>query len=201
MSRGQDSLAIFFAIFGFTLFGSAFPAFRTKEKTQVFFMIPASAHEKFLFEIISRMILLFLIIPVFFWITYLMEGYFYEAITNIPFIPVRPFEVWEKLNEKVGNNYFFPSIILLGLAIPFMGATIFMRNPMGKTLFYSAVILLFHLFMVYLAGKYFNFKGIGGDPLWIKEGKDAAIFFSIYFFILTIGFLSVAYFKLKEREV
>jgi hypothetical protein len=200
LSSGQDSLVVFFGIFGIGLFGTAFPAFRSKEKTQVFIMLPASASEKFLFDIISRSIILFLIIPITFWVTYLMEGYFYEAITNIPFTPIRPLGVLENLNEKIGNNYFFPSVILLGLSIPFMGATIFMRNPIGKTFFSLALILLFHLFMVYLFGKYFKL-GSGGDPLWIKEGKDAAKFFNIYFIILTAGFLSVAYFKLKEKEV
>lgn len=198
MSRGQDHLAFNFAILGFILFGTAFPAFRTKEKSQVFILIPASAHEKFLFEIISRMIL-FLIIPSILWLTYLMEGHFYEAIRNFPFTPVA-FEGWPKLVEKFGY-VFFPSIIMLILVIPFMGASIFMRNPIGKTLFFSAVILLFHFFMVFLPAEHFKFLGIGGSPFWIKEDKDAITFFSIYFIILSIGFLSVAWFKLKEREV
>src|SRR5690606_26690689 len=53
----------FFIVFGFLYVGHAFPAFRSKETTINYLMLPASVLEKFVFEFISRIGIILLMLP------------------------------------------------------------------------------------------------------------------------------------------
>src|SRR5688500_3363704 len=50
----QGFLVTFIGVFGVLYAGHSFPAFRSKESTINYLMVPASALEKFLFEFINR---------------------------------------------------------------------------------------------------------------------------------------------------
>ena len=196
-----DQLAFFFVLFGVLYIGGSFPAFRTKEKSQVFIMIPASVTEKFLFEFFIRVILSILVLPFLLWFAYLIQGSFYEAVSGHTFTPISLINVWEKLVEKFGY-VLIPSMFILILVILFMGASIFMKQPIIKTFFFFTVLFIIHYCIGFIFSIYWRMQQFtGGSPFWIKEREDVFVFLGIYFIILTIGFLSVAYYKLKEREV
>ena len=201
---------LFIAIFSITAIictGTAFPNLRTKERTVSYLMLPASAFEKFLIEFLGRIVLFILIIPLVYWAVYNLEGY----IVNL-FLPVFSFE-GQSLNLPENNLRTETASVRMGiltltgglllLIIPFTGATVFVKNPLVKTLFAVAIIFFFNLFLVYFFLEIMKFQRYYPTTpiLFVRQMEDGLLALIIGSMILNIGFLVAGYFKLKEREV
>ena len=63
-NKRYEAIFIFlFLSLGIIFSGLSFPAFRSKEKTMAYLMLPASASEKFVFELLTRIVLFLLVMP------------------------------------------------------------------------------------------------------------------------------------------
>ena len=96
------------------------------------------------------------------------------------------------------------SMVLLGFVLAFTGAAMFSKQPLVKSLFSVAVIVMFYTGFTYIVVEPL---GVGNynptDSMWLIPMKNKATFqFIGTALILTnIVMLFVAYRKLKEREV
>ncbi len=202
----------FVGVFGLLLFGHSFPAFRSKESTINYLMLPGSLLEKFLFELLSRIGIIILLLPMLYWFTFHLQGYLFAAFSDIIFEPVW----WQDLKnlditvQVLGNqnqlvrSLLFGSLIFLVYTTSFTGSAMFSKQPLIKTLFAVAIILLCYFGYSYLV--VFSL-GVGEynppDNLWLfpKHEFGPIWFITIASMLSSVIMLLVAYLKLKEREV
>ncbi|MEQ9166293.1 MAG: hypothetical protein RLO12_08545 [Fulvivirga sp.] len=200
----------FVIVFGILYAGYSFPALRSKESTINFLMVPASVLEKFLFEFISRLGVTFILLPVLFWITFHLQGYFFDLFTEFSFRPIGfgqilDFEVPHEVRE---HAFWFvtliSSLIMLGFVLPFTGGAMFSKQPLVKTLFSVAIIMIFFAGCIYVALEPMGVaKYNPNDTMWLipHDDKGAFMFFGSVALFANVVMLFVAYRKLKEREV
>lgn len=65
---------VFFFSLGIIYSSLSFPAFRSKEKSITYLTLPISASEKFIFELLTRIVLFILFMPMLFWVISNIEG-------------------------------------------------------------------------------------------------------------------------------
>lgn len=188
--------------------GNAFPGFRTKEKTFSYLTLPASATEKFVLEICTRMIVLFLIIPAFFLLMFHFEGFVFHL-----FYSKATFETL----DLASINELFPSdevagqikplvsgMVFTALLVVFTGAAHFERFPLVKTLFVIAVLFFSTLGIMFVV---IEKLGLGkynpNESLWLfpNSGSQAITFFTCAFWVINLVLVIAAFLKLKEKEV
>jgi hypothetical protein len=200
---------LFFAL-GVIYSSLSFPALRSKEKSMAFLMLPASASEKFAFEILSRIVVFVLLMPLYFWLIANFEGLVVHSIvpelTNYKFsygafykgilvVKDGKFEFWAMIMVIQG--------ILFAFIAPFTGASHFSKSPLLKTLFAFSMIIAGYGFYVYLLVKGLNLEGMHpvNDRVMFMNNTDGALmFFGILSTAINLSLLSIAYFRLKEKE-
>ncbi len=201
-------LLAFVAIFGILFVGYSFPAFRSKENTINYLMVPGSVPEKFIVEFISRVGVIFILLPMLYWVTFHLQGYFFTLFMDFEFNPIS-FAYLTKVDvPEIENLSWFSTLIvsavMLGFVLPFTGAAMFSKQPLVKTLFSVAVIVIFYSAVIYIVleplglGKYNP-----NDSVWLipREQTGAFQFFACALILANIVMLFVAYRKLKEKEV
>lgn len=208
----QGFLMGFVAIFGILYVGHSFPAFRSKEKTMNYFMVPASHFEKFIFEFFSRIGIMLLTLPLLYYVTFHMQGYFFNMFMDEVFKPIN-IQYLVKLNMSDINpevDYLFwiyttiTTAVLFAFVLAFTGAAMFTRQPLVKSLFAVAVIVIFYFGYTYIVVEKLGLdKYHQPESMWLLPHTEAGIlkFFSVALFLGTLIMLFVAYRKLKEREV
>jgi hypothetical protein len=202
-------MVAFVAIFGVLYTGYAFPAFRAKESTMNYLLLPSSALEKFAFEVISRIGIMLLLLPLLFWVTFNMQGYFFSLFSKIPFDSIGIHALVDiKIPGGVDSPGWFMTMItglaLLLFVVPFTGAAMFSKQPLIKTLFAVAVIIIFYASVAYVAAEPMGLSKYNpGESMWLIPLNEHAAFrfFAIAVIIANAVMLFVAYRKLKEREV
>lgn len=200
----------FVAVFGILYVGHSFPAFRSKEKTINYLMVPSSLPEKFVFEFISRIGILVVVLPLLFWLTFHLQGYFFTIFSDYRFDAIG-LQYLTKLDlPEVETLPWVITLIslavLLGFVLAFTGAAMFLKQPLVKTLFSLAVIFIFYSAYTYIVMKPL---GVGQYNLtaemWLippmGDGTAGFKFFSIALLLSNMLMLFVAYRKLKEKEV
>ncbi|MEP1097316.1 MAG: hypothetical protein ABJG78_19525 [Cyclobacteriaceae bacterium] len=199
----------FVAVFGILYSGYSFPAFRSKENTISYLTLPASTFEKFLFEFTSRIIIMLIALPFLFWLTFNFEGYVFELFGGPDFNPVGISDLMKTapFSEAVPSWAYvlmtFSSFLVF--VLPFTGAAMYSKQPLVKTLFSLAVVIVFFVTYAYIVieplglGKY----EVDNSVMWLipRSESGALKFASFLVFIANLTMLSVAYFKLKEKEV
>ncbi|MEM7110765.1 MAG: hypothetical protein AAF519_21220, partial [Bacteroidota bacterium] len=96
------------------------------------------------------------------------------------------------------------SAILLGFVLPFTGATMFTKQPLVKTLFAVALIIIFYTTYIYFVAEELGVNKYGpNDSMWLILSNEAGAFrfFAIALMIANVILLFVAYRKLREKEV
>lgn len=195
-------------VFGVLYCGYSFPSLRNKESTISYMTLPASTLEKFTLEFINRILLSILVLPLLFWITY-NAGYYFISLIFQSF----EFEFFGTavMQEELKNTMerpkvitMFISIFTLFLVIPFTGAAFFGKQPLIKTLFSVASIVIAYICLIYIAveplglGNYLIDETISLVP---TENDEILTFFIVVINITNLTMLTVAYLKLKEKEV
>jgi hypothetical protein len=204
----QTFLIVFVSVFGLLYVGHAFPAFRSKESTITYLMLPASALEKFVFEFISRIGIVILILPVLYWLTFNFQGVLFGMFTEAAFEPIG-IEYLVRLGqgpvEGMAQIYtVITAAVLFALSLAFTGSAMFDKQPLVKSLFAVAVIVMFFLGYSYIVVEHF---GVGEfqppDQMVLIPTTEYSVFrfLAIALFAGTAVMLFVAYRKLKEREV
>jgi hypothetical protein len=201
----QGFLVVFVTVFGILYVGHSFPAFRSKESTISYLMIPASALEKFVFEFVSRIGFTLLTLPLLFWLTFHLQGYFFTMFSDYVFKPIGV-QYLVTIDDDVPNLVYLlvAGGILFCLSLAFTGSAMFTKQPLVKSLFAVAVVIMFfggYSFIVieHLGlGKYNPPESMLLVPL---DDYNALTSVTIALFVATAVMLFVAYRKLKEREV
>lgn len=202
----------FVAIFGILYTGYSFPAFRNKESTINYLMLPSSVLEKFLFEFITRLSIVVILLPGLFWLTFHLQGYFFNLFTLEPF---ESFSLAQAVDLGFPNDVqihqleslFITMIIafvMLGFVLPFTGGAMFSKQPLVKTLFAVALIVIFYATVTFILLEPMGFgKYQPNESMWLMPHNDkgALQFFGTLAIIGNLVILFVAYRKLKEREV
>jgi hypothetical protein len=203
-------LELFIVVFiatGVICAGTAFTNLRTKEKMHNYLMLPASIFEKFLLEFMGRILLFMLIVPLLYWAVFNLEGYlvhlFYPSYLpqNFALFPDPHFHFGSEVaNRRMGVFMITGGLLLF--VIPFVGATIFSKSPLIKTLFAVAVIFFFNLFLVYFFIEILAFKEYYPDTpiLFMRHSEDSIVAMIITSIIFDVALIVAAFFKLKERE-
>jgi hypothetical protein len=194
-------LVMFFL--GGTIYSSlSFPAFRTKEKSISYLMLPSSVTEKFLFEFLARIILFIIVMPFVFWIManiagIIMHHYIPEFINyRFSFSKTLISFAFQKGNTAWTNLAIIQGWLFIFIAA-FTGASHFSKSPLVKTLFTLSLI-------AYLLVKGINIKGYTLDNdrlLFIHNKNQAMAFFALAITVTNLCVLAIAWFRLKEKEV
>lgn len=215
-SGSYISLLIFCSvIFGSIYIGNSFPAFRSKEKSMAYLMLPATSLEKFIFELLSRIVLFILLMPLLVIIVFYVETFVIHHF-------VLTFDQFTLSNLHIGNEHFkingdtadqvnlikwlkYISVQygLSLLIIIFTGASHFSKSPLLKTFATVTIIYTGFGFYTYLITKGFalndgNFKNL--VMLLAKDNKAAIIFGAIMITALNLSLLAISFFRLKEKE-
>jgi hypothetical protein len=204
----QGFLVGFVLIFGILYAGHAFPAFRTKESTINYLMLPGSLFEKFLLEFIVRIVFMIVALPLLYWITFHLQGYAFSMFTSLPFEPLGI----QNLTRVDSGEENFPmliklmvgSVVMLGFVVSFTGAAMFSIQPLVKSLFSVAIIVLFFMGYSFLIAENFGLNTYNPpSDMWLVplDDSDGLILLSSIFIFTSLVMLIVAYLKLKEKEV
>jgi hypothetical protein len=204
----QIFLAVFVTVFGILYVGHSFPAFRSKESTITYLMMPASALEKFLFEFLSRIGIILLTLPFLYWVTFHLQGYFFTILTDQVFESVGLQYVVKLEGIPPGYEFLLYSMITGGvffsLSLAFTGAAMFTKQPLVKSLFAVAMVVMFFGAYSYIVIEHLG-VGAYNPPdhmLLVPLKEDTTLMaVTIALFAATAVMLFVAYRKLKEREV
>jgi len=187
----------------------SYPAFRTKEKSISYLLLPASTAEKYVFEFLSRIVLFILLMPFVFWVIANIEGsvmhYYKPDFINYRFSLSKALSsvVYKRGNSGWMNFLIFQGWLFVFIAA-FTGASHFSKSPLVKTLFTLSIIALGYALYTYLLVKGMNVSGYALENkriLFIHNRNEAMAFISIAITIVNLCLLTIAYFRLKEREV
>jgi hypothetical protein len=208
LNNFQGFLLGFVTVFGILYVGHSFPAFRGKESTIYYLMTPASALEKFAFEFVNRIVIMLVALPLLYWATFNMQGYFFEIFTEEVFEPAGIQYVF-KIDGLPPNDQFLIYALITGgvlfaLSLAFTGAAMFTKQPLVKSLFAVALVVMFFVGYSYIiieplgVGRYNPPEHMVFVPL---EEDRALATSAVALFAATTLLLFVAFRKLKEREV
>ncbi len=206
----NDFIGLFlfmFIVLGIIYSGNAFPGLRSREKSFTYLLNPASTFEKYLFEIVNRILFFIILFPIIYWVVFFIEGNLMHVINpgfefrsywffNHNISPPADFDIWAKLLAvNLGLMIFF---------IPFTGASAFMKAPFIKTMFSIALVVFFQVIIIYLLVKIIGphtFNKVHHPVfLWIDSKEGLVQFGAVYTLLINLSLLSVSYFKLKEKE-
>lgn len=205
----MNTFAFLFFSLGIIYSSLSFPAFRSKEKSMAYLMLPTSASEKYVFELLTRIVLFIFVMPLLFWIVANLEG----AVVNyiIPEMKNYKFSFGEGLSvitdqDKIGGWVKFAIVqgCLFVFITPFVGASHFSKSPLLKTMFTLSIIVAGYALFTFLLVKGLNlekYEPSNGRVLFIHNQHEALISLSIGTTVINLCFLAIAFFRLKEKEV
>ncbi len=209
--ENHDSMAAFIFLFfqmGVLYAGYSFPAFRSKEKSMTYLMLPVNSSEKFVFELLTRIVLFIVLMPIIYWIVANLEGvmvnYFNPELVNYKFSFGEGWSVLmnhEKF-EAIAKYSMFQGV-LLAFLIVFTGASYFSKSPLLKTLFALSVIFAALGLYTFLLVKGFDLENIHSTHnrvLFINNQHDALAVLATGATLINLCLLAIAWFRLKEKE-
>jgi hypothetical protein len=206
-SNGLILFEIFFFAFGIVYSSFAFPAFRTKEKTMSYLMLPVSTLEKFTFEFLTRIVAFILFMPLLFLIVANLEGIIvHHFVPELTYYKFSFGTAWKDLNNHQVKGWIMFGYIqtaLFAFIVAFTGASYFSKAPLMKTIFTFSIVQVTGILFIYLLSKGLNLKGndlSGQNILFIKNEADAVVFYALSALAVNLTLLSIAWFSLKEKE-
>ena len=199
---------IMFFILGIIYLSQSFPAFRSKEKTMAFLMLPASSFEKYIFELLTRIVAFIIIMPTLFWTIVYIETSVIHYI-NPEFLIYKFSFNKVLLNFSIITNNHMPMqkewlmfAKVQWLIIPFItifcGASHFSKSPLIKTFLTMSLIMAGYSLLMYLLSKGLRIEAYN----LVKTNRN---FQSLPYLLIILSFfnlsiLVIAWFKLKEKE-
>jgi len=197
-------VSLFFPL-GIIFAGLSFPAFRSKEKSMSYLMLPVSASEKFIFEFLTRVVLFIILMPLIFWIVANLEGaavhYFVPDLINYKF----SFSGFNHtpIDNEGWISYAIAQGFLLVFVVCFTGASHFTKSPLMKTMFTISMIAIgYGLFTLFLVkGLHLEAYQIQNKKVFFIENEhDGLVFLAILTTMINISLMAIAWFRLKEKE-
>ena len=195
------SLGISYAAF-------SFPAFRSKEKSMTYLTLPASTSEKFVFELLSRIVAFIILMPILFWVIANLEGvlvhYYYPELINYQFSYGKSLTSFTKDVDVKQVIFLIIQMVLFGFIAPFTGGSHFSKSPLFKTLLtFSIIVVSYFLFSLFLVIAFDLLQGLsaGNKGMHFRGNREIAIImFKIGFTLTNLSLLAIAWFSLKEKE-
>ena len=196
---------IFFPL-GILFSGLSFPAFRNKEKSMAYLLLPVTQTEKYLFEFLTRILLFMVIIPPLFWVVANLEG---AVVKNFdPKLAQYSFSFGEAWLTLVGHHHFTGWTLFammqgwfFTLLLFFTGASHFSRMPFQKTWFSFGALVFGYTYFIVLLGKILDLQGIVGIRLFFfKTDQSAIAALAIAIAVINLCLLAISWFRLKEKE-
>jgi len=206
---GEVMFIFLFFAWGIIYSGFSFPGFRSKEKTIAYLILPASASEKFVFELVTRIFIYILIMPLLFWCVANLEGvvvhYFVPDLTNYRF-SFSGFGISNTSPVKTEGwiTYMIVQGVMFAFITAFTGASHFSKSPLFKTIFTLTIIGFGYALYSYLLFKGFNLKDFhpaNDRVLFMRDKDDALVVFGIAMTLINLCLLAISWFGLKEKEV
>ena len=184
-----------FMILAIIYAGLSFPGLRSKRASSDYLLTPTTTMEKFLFELVVRILLFIVIVPTAYWIIFQLEGRLVELIN--PDFVFQSFSFFDafKLPTEAENTWmkiFTATEGLLFLTVPFYGATYFARYPIVKTLIVASIVLFFHLLFYYF---------VYANQLKLFPSRQAfLIYATVYLLAINAVMLVLTYFRIKNKQ-
>lgn len=191
---------------GILFIGSSFPALRSKKESISFLMVPASAFEKYLYELLMRLVLYCILFPVVF---YVVGNLSLSVADSLRTYMGRSFYNSEYFSFALFKGQFrdifplFVAIIVFVYTLFFAGATTFRRMAIVKTLAFVGGCLVTFLGYIGFLNTKFRVKYTWTECLYdgFEHKSDFIHLLCFVFIILSMVALVYAYFKLKEKEL
>lgn len=207
----HNYMGVFFLFFfplGIIYTSLSFPAFRSKEKSIGFLMLPASTSEKFIFALLTRVVAFILFMPLLFWAVANIEGslfhHFDPRLYNYKFSFSQSIE---ELNMAMVRDFgwiVIGQICLFVFIAAFAGASHFSKSPLVKTIFTFSLIVAGFLLFTYLIIKGLNLREYDireNSGHLIDSKEEVKVFFEIATTAVNLSLLFITWFSLKEKEV
>jgi hypothetical protein len=207
--------AFVFCLMSFFVYvGLSFPAMSSKKQTMNYIMLPASAFEKYLLEILFRIIIAFGVFLLFFYVTANFATGIKEIVLNEKYadwvikyqhkIDLQPFTygvIYDNIYKwsdgtidkvSVMGTYFFAAVLLFLFSIRLF----FKRFAFIKTVVAVSTILflLFHISGLLSAG-------IAGNKDIAYEFKTYYLYYDYLAIFACVTLLLLGYYKLKEKRL
>ncbi len=205
-SEYMTTFFFIFLILGFIYAGQSFPSFRSKTKSLSYLMLPASNSEKYLFELLTRIIAFVILMPVLFWIVSNLEGrivhHYVPQLTNYKFSFLENFSTFRKATNPPFWGIFgtIQAILFIYIAA-FAGASHFSKSPIIKTLLSFSTITAGYFLFSYLLFRGLNLKDYHHTVPFVFLTKDRVLmFFALAALLVNLTLLAIAWFRLKEKE-
>lgn len=184
----------------------AFPAFRSKEKTFDYLLLPGSVMEKFTFNVLVRIIAPWIVLPVIFYISSRLAtelALWYYPSSSIE--SVNLFGLLEQIDGRKTHLLTTTTVltVLLHQSVLFAGATVFVKQPLIKTLvslgIAAAITMLYFYLITTWAGVFENNR----MPWLAKYSNNTnGVYIAIVIeSLLLITTWAYAFFKVKEKEI
>lgn len=210
--RNQNYLAtfaFFFFALGIIYTSLSFPAFRSKEKSMAYLMLPVSLTEKFVFELLNRIVVFIFLMPVFFWLVANIEGMvvhsFIPEFINYKFSYGDIFTEMDNQGKIDGwTKVIFVQGVLFVFITAFTGACHFSKSPLLKTMFTISIIAAGYALFTYLLAKGLNLREYhpANDRILFVDTKNSALVtVAVLSTMVNLCLLTIAWFGLKEKEV
>ena len=204
-------LSTFVSVFlslGISYAAFSFPAFRSKEKSMTYLTLPASTSEKFVFELLSRIVAFIILMPILFWVIANLEGvlvhYYYPELINYQFSYGKSLTSFTKDVDVKQVIFLIIQMVLFGFIAPFTGGSHFSKSPLFKTLLtFSIIVVSYFLFSLFLVKAFDLLQGLsaGNKGMHFRGNREIAIImFKIGFTLTNLSLLAIAWFSLKEKE-
>ena len=193
------------------LIGTSFPALKNKIRRSNYLLDPGSTLEKFLVQLLNRLILFIPIALLLFWAGANLAKISLIPNPDIKFDPskipafnyVDIFKGTSALRDKIA----IVVSIFSGFSVLFAGSAYFNRHALVKTLITFAIGIASVLLTLVLCSHIFFPDFVTGLEIHVPDYKLAEDLYNVQLFFYATGglswlfFLSLAYFKLKEKEV
>jgi len=197
-------VTLFFPL-GIIFAGHSFPAFRSKERSMSYLMLPASASEKYIFEFLMRVVLYIILMPLIFWMVANFEGavvhYFVPNLVNYRF-SFSGFNHSHIDNERWVSYAIAQGFLFIFIAC-FTGASHFTKSPIIKTMFTISLIAMGYGLFTLLLLKGLNLEAFHIENkriFFIRNEHDGMVFLAVFETVINLSLLAIAWFRLKEKE-
>jgi hypothetical protein len=197
-----------FFVMGVIYVSNSFPAFSSKERSMSYLMLPASASEKYIFELLTRIVLFILVVPFIFWAVANLEGQIvHQFVPTFTHYQCSFDSLWSGLlNHGNWNGWgvllAFQGVLFVFCAF-FAGASHFAKSAFLKTLLTFLLLMAGFAFYSYLISRLLGMSGMhpaNDRILTIHSKEDGVVHLAIVSTIVNVCLLAIAWFKLKEKE-
>lgn len=211
-ANGYVPNLIFYLLGMGAIIGTSFPALTNQIKTGNYLLAPGSTFEKFMVQFFIRIVLFIPVAMILFWIGTHLAKVSLFPVPEIGFDPssIPDFhfnDIFKNTHLTTLDKFAIMFSIFSAITVLFAGSAYFKRFALVKTLIVSAIIIFVVVCVFVLFSHIFYPTETNGFDIELKTYKITEDLYNVQLAAYILGglswlfFLSLAYFKLKEKEV